>query len=193
MAKLYFRYGAMGSGKTRDLLKTHYNYIERNMNTMIIKPMVDTKGGYTIIARDNSSLKVDYLVDKQANIYNFISDHLVNSNLHCILIDEAQFLEAHHIDELTEIVDILDIPVICYGLRADFQSQLFTGSKRLFEVADSIEEIKTICDCGKKAIYNIRFINGEATFNGNQVAIDGENKVTYKSLCRKCTKKLQKR
>ena len=192
MAKLYFRYGAMNCGKTRDLIKTHYNYMERNMKTIILKPGNDTKGGGTVVSRDSASLDTDFLISKTDNIYNIIGNYLIDNNLNCILVDEAQFLEPHHIEELTDVVDILDIPVICYGLRADFQSHLFPGSQRLFELADSIEEIKTVCDCGKKATQNVRFINGIVTFDGDQVAIDGENSITYTSKCRKCVKQLKR-
>lgn len=192
MAKLYFRYGAMNCGKTRDLIKTHYNYMERNMNAIIIKPKVDVKGNDKVIARDNATLKTNFLVSENDNIYTIISNYIINNNIDCILVDEAQLLATHHVDELSDIVDLLDIPVICYGLRADFQSNLFIGSKRLFELADSIEEMKTICDCGKKATQNVRLINGKVTFEGNQVAIDGENNVAYISKCRKCMKKIKR-
>lgn len=191
MAKLYFRYGAMNSGKTRDLLKTYYNYIERDMKVIIVKPFCDTKGGDTVVSRDNSSLKVDFMIKNKDNIYTIISKYILSHNLNCILVDECQFLEEHHIDELSDVVDILDIPVICHGLRADFQNNLFPGSKRLFEISDSIEEIKTICHCGKKAICNVRYINGIPIFSGSQLAIDGEDNITYISKCRKCMKDLK--
>lgn len=189
MAKLYFRYGAMSSGKTRDLMKVYYNYQERNMNTFIMKPIIDVKGKKNIVSRDGTTLKSTKLVSKKDNVFNIIKLADSKKKISCVLVDEAQFLDAKSIDELTEVVDLLNIPVICYGLRADFRTELFPGSKRLFEVADSIEELKTVCFCGKKAIMNTRMVNGKYVFKGDQVAIDGEDKVTYNSLCRECYKK----
>jgi thymidine kinase len=191
IAKLYFRYGAMGSGKTRDLMKTYYNYTERNMRAVIMKPAIDTKGGCKICSRDGSLLPIDYLVEKGDDLFKIIKKEIKISKhpIHCILVDEAEFLEEKQIDELTDIVDYLDIPVICHGLRADFRTNLFPGSRRLFELADSIEELKTVCFCGRKATMNTRMVNGKYVFHGDQVAIDGEGSVTYNSLCRSCYKK----
>ena len=193
MAKLYFRYGAMGCGKTRDIIKVWYNYKEKGKEAIIIKPQIDTKGDNKIVSRDNSKLDADYLIKKEDNIYKIIANHVIEYNLDCILVDEAQFLERHHVEEITDVVDTLDIPVICYGLRADFQDNLFPGSEALFIYADIIEEMKTICECGDGATRNVRFLNGEVTFDGNQVAIDGEGLVTYESMCRNCRKKLVKK
>lgn len=192
MAKLYFRYGAMGCGKTRDIIKVWYNYKEKGKNAIIIKPGIDTKGNDKIVSRDNSELNTDYLIKKEDNIYDIISKHKQKYNLDCILVDEAQFLDRHHVEELTDICDDLDITVMCYGLRADFQDNLFPGSAALFAYADVIEEMKTICECMDGATRNVRFINGEPVFEGSQVAIDGKDKVTYVSMCRKCRKKLVK-
>lgn len=192
MSKLYFRYGAMSCGKTRDLLKTYYNYFERDMKPIIIKPKKDTKGEDKVLSRDNGSLKVDFLIDTFDDIYLIINQYLVNNNIDCILVDEAQFLEAKHIDQLSDVVDELDIPVLCFGLRTDFKTNLFEGSRRLFEIADNIEEIKTICHCGKKATMNVRMVDGNVTFEGEQVSIDGKDNVTYVSKCRKCRKLLRK-
>lgn len=190
MAKLYFRYGAMGCGKTRDLMKVWHNYNEKEKNVIILKPGVDSKGENKIVSRDNSELEADYIIKKNDNIYNIICNHIVNYNLDCILIDEAQFLERHHVEELTDIVDLLRITVMCYGLRADFQDNLFEGSEALFVYADLIEEMKTICSCGDGATRNVRFVNGVPTFDGEQIAIDGTQNVTYESMCRDCRKKL---
>ncbi len=191
MAKLYFRYGPMNSGKSRQLMSVYYNYKERNMETYIMKPIIDTKGNDLIVPRNSETLKVDYLVKKDDNLFNLVKN--IDRKINCILIDEAQFLEAHHIDELTDVVDYLDIPVICYGLLKDFTSHLFEGSKRLVECANSIEEIKTVCFCGNKATEVIRYVDGIATDKGEQVLIDGENKnVKYDSLCRLCKKKILK-
>lgn len=192
MAKLYFNFGAMGCGKTRDLMKVWYNYQEKGKNAIIIKPGEDTKGNEKIVSRDNGELPTDYIIKDTDNIYLTIVNHCLEYNLDCILVDEAQFLKRHHIEELTHVVDELDIPVICFGLRADFQDNLFPGSEALFIYADVINEMKTICECGEGATRNVRFINGSPVFEGNQIAIDGEANVTYVSMCRQCRKKLVK-
>lgn len=192
MAKLYFRYGAMGCGKTRDLMKVWYNYQEKGKNAIIIKPGEDTKGNDKVVSRDNGELPTDYIIRERDNIYLTIVNHCLEYNLDCILVDEAQFLKRHHIEELTHVVDELDIPVICFGLRADFQDNLFPGSEALFIYADVINEMKTICECGEGATRNVRFVNGQPVFEGSQIAIDGEADVTYISMCRKCRKKLVK-
>lgn len=191
MAKLYFRYGAMGSGKTRDLIKIYYNYKEKDMTSLIIKPKIDTKGDNTILSRDKGSLIVDYLIKETDNIYDIVKKHILINKIHCVLVEEAQFLSEANIDELAQIVDELDIPVICYGIRTDFKNKLFIGSKRLFEIADTIEEIKTVCKCGKKATCNARFVNGKSSFEGDQVLIDDKNDVKYISYCRKCYNNLK--
>lgn len=192
MAKLYFRYGAMGCGKTRDIMKVWYNYNEKGKNAIIIKPGIDTKGDNKIVSRDSSERIVDYIIRSNDNIYDIINKHRKEYNLDCILVDEAQFLTRKNVEELTDITDELNVPVICYGLRADFQDNLFPGSEALFIYADVIEEMKTICQCLDGATRNVRFINGEVIFEGEQVAIDGEDKVTYESMCRSCRKKLVK-
>ena len=192
MAKLYFNFGAMGCGKTRDLMKTWYNYQEKGKNAIIIKPGDDTKGNDKIVSRDKGELLTDYIIKDNDNIYLTIVNHCLEYNLDCILVDEAQFLKRHHIEQLTHVVDELDIPVICFGLRADFQDNLFPGSEALFIYADVINEMKTICECGQGATRNVRFINGQPVFEGSQIAIDGEADVTYISMCRKCRKRLVK-
>ena len=192
MAKLYFRYGAMGCGKTRDIIKVWYNYKEKGKDAIIIKPGIDTKGNNKIVSRDKSELNTNYLINKDDNIYDIITKHIIKYNLDCILVDEAQFLEKHHVEELTDICDVLDITVMCYGLRADFQDNLFPGSAALFAYADVIEEMKTICECMDGATRNVRFVNGKPVFSGKQIAIDGKDEVTYVSMCRKCRKKLLK-
>ncbi len=185
MAKLYFRYGAMNSGKTLDLIKTYYNYKERDLNALIIKPKIDTKGGNVIISRNGSKVPVEHLISDDEDLFEYASELLLKKHFHCILVDEVQFLKEEQIDNLGDIVDILEIPVICYGLRTDFQNKLFPGSKRLFEIADSIEENKTICMCGKKATTCVRYKNGKPVFDGEQIVIDGKEDVTYESLCRR--------
>jgi len=146
-----------------------------------------------IVPRGAEPVKVDYLIKDTDNIYGIVAMYLTEHNLDCVLVDEAQFLNEKNISELTDVVDLLEIPVICYGLREDFQGKLFPGSKALFENADSLEELKTVCECGTKAIRNIRYVNGILTYSGDQVAIDGKDDVTYVSVCRKCEKKLIRR
>ena len=184
MAKLYFRYGAMNSGKTALLLQAAHNYEEQGMNIIIGKPSKDTKGEDHLVSRIGLKRKIDYLFSADDNILKIIKN--IKKRIDCIFIDEAQFLEPKQVDQLMQIVTTLDIPVICYGLRLDFQANGFPGSTRLLEIAHKIEEMKTICVCGSKATYNARKINGKYTTRGNQVAIDGENKVTYEPICAKC-------
>lgn len=196
MAKLYFKYGPMKSGKTTDIIKTYYNYREKDMEVIIMKPGQDKKAGEYIINRALSKLKTDYVVGSEENIYMIISQHIMQHNLDCILVDEAQFLTPEQVDELSMVVDNLEIPVLCYGLRADAFSNLFPGSKRLFEISDVIEELKAICKCGDKATFNLRLnkIDGELVpvFSGEQVSIDGIDS-EYDSVCRKCYVKLRRK
>lgn len=193
MAKFYFRYGAMGCGKTRDLLKVWHSYTEKGKEAIIIKPAIDTKGGDTVISRDNNGMKADYVIDKDDNIYDIISRHIIDYNLDCVLVDEAQFLSSDHVMQLADVVDNLGITVICYGLMTDFLENFFPGSEKLFAQADIREEMKAICECGEAATRNVRFQGGMPIFTGSQVAIDGEGEITYKSMCRSCRKKLVKK
>ena len=184
MAKLYFRYGAMNSGKTALLLQAVHNYEEQGMKVLVAKPAKDTKGDMNIVSRIGLERKVDFLITPEDNVYKYVKEY--NEDIKCIFVDEAQFLEKLQVDELMQIVIKLNIPVICYGLRTDFQANGFTGSTRLLEIAHTIEEMKTICKCGKKAMYNGRMVNGKFTFDGDQIAIDGKDKVTYEALCPHC-------
>ena len=184
MAKLFFRYGAMNSGKSTNLLQVAHNYEENNMKVIIVKPKIDTKGNDKVVSRIGAERKVDLLLDNDSNIYEIVKKKYKNIN--CVLVDEAQFLDPNQIDNLMKIVVNLDIPVICYGLRTDFRTQAFPGSLRLLSIAHSLEELKTVCKCGKKAIFVGRFVNGKFTIEGDQVAIDGKDNVTYKSMCAKC-------
>ena len=187
MAKLYFRYGAMNSGKTTALIQVAHNYQERGMETLLIKPGVDSKGSTTILSRLSISRDVDLLIDKQANLYSILeAESKKRKNLQCILVDEAQFLTKSQVTQLFQFAVIINIPVICYGLRTDFLLNGFEGSKQLLLLAHSIEELKTICRCGRKALVNTRKINGKYVFKGDQVAIDGEKNVEYESLCAEC-------
>ena len=186
MSKLYFRYGAMNSGKSTHLMQVAHNYEERGMNVLIVKPLADKKGNDKLVSRLGVERKVDILVDKDDDMYEIISDISHIKDIHCILVDEVQFFKAHQIDEFLKIAVKLDIPVICYGFRTEFQMNGFEGSERLLLIAHSIEEMKTICTCGKKAVFNARKINAKYVFKGKQVAIDNIDNVEYQSLCGKC-------
>lgn len=187
MSKLYFRYGAMNSGKSTNLMQVAYNYEERGMRVLLIKPSTDKKGGDKLVSRLGVERKVDLLIDDNQNIYDEVNKWQSEKyNIDCILVDEVQFFKANQIDELFKIAVCLDIPVICYGLRTDFKMEGFEGSTRLLLLAHSIEELKTICKCGKKAILNGRKINNKFVFEGQQVAIDNVDNVEYESLCGHC-------
>lgn len=187
MSKLYFRYGAMNSGKSTNLMQVAYNYEERGMRVLLIKPSTDKKGGDKLVSRLGVERKVDLLIDDAQNIYDEVNKWQSEKyNIDCILVDEVQFFKANQIDELFKIAVCLDIPVICYGLRTDFKMEGFEGSTRLLLLAHSIEELKTICKCGKKAILNGRKINNKFVFEGQQVAIDNVDNVEYESLCGHC-------
>lgn len=187
MSKLYFRYGAMNSGKSTNLMQVAHNYEERGMRVVLIKSSTDKKGGDKLVSRLGVERKVDLLINDEQNIYEEIKKWEDNKyKIDCILVDEVQFLKSHQIDELFEIAVCLDIPVICYGLRTDFKMQGFEGSTRLLLLAHSVEELKTICKCGRKAVLNGRRINGKFVFEGEQVAIDNVDNVEYESLCGHC-------
>ena len=187
MSKLYFRYGAMNCGKSTALMQVAHNYEERGMDILLLKPSVDKKGDKKVVSRLGAERDVDSLVSKDDSIMDILEEDLQKKkNVKCILVDEAQFLEPEQVDELLFFATELDIPVICYGLRTDFKMNGFPGATRLLEIASSIEEMKTICECGKKATINARFVNGKLTNEGEQVAIDGFDNVTYQSMCPKC-------
>lgn len=187
MSKLYFRYGAMNSGKSTHLMQVAHNYEERGMKVILIKPATDKKGGDKLVSRLGVERKVDILCLEKMNIYEEIQKwQEVKFKVNCILVDEVQFMTKEQVDQLFKIAVVLDIPVICYGLRTDFMMEGFEGSTRLLLLAHSIEEMKTICKCGRKAILNGRKINGEFVFEGEQVAIDNIDNVQYESLCGHC-------
>ena len=187
MAKLYFRYGAMNSGKTTALLQVAFNYKERGMRVLILKPSIDTKGSDCIVSRLGVRCKVDQLVTPEMNIIELVrADCAAHGAPACVLCDESQFFTAEQAEQLFLVTVDLNIPVICYGLRADFMTRGFPGSTRLLELAHTIEEMTTICACGRKATCNGRKINGEYVFEGDQVAIDMQGDVEYQSLCPQC-------
>ncbi len=182
MAKLYFRYGAMNCGKTTSLLQVAHNYEEKGLKVLIMKPSIDTKGGKCIVSRLGMKRKVDVWLKPKDRIRDKI--HL--QGLSCILVDEAQFLTPDQVRDLWLVAKLSDVPVICYGLRTTFQTKFFVGSAPLMELADELEELVTICKCGAKAKFQARKVNGVFVTEGSEVAIDGENDVTYESLCGKC-------
>lgn len=183
MSKLYFKYGTMNSGKTTHLLQTYHNYIEIGKKAVITKPFIDKKGGNKIQSRVGLEKECDFIIENENSIIEYIKK---NKQIDCILIDEAQFLSKKEVDSCLKIVIEYDIPIICYGLRTDFQINLFTGSERLLAIADKIEEIKTICKCGKKSTFVLRYINNKVIFEGNQIEIDNKSEVKYVSVCAKC-------
>lgn len=202
MAKLYFRYGAMNSGKSTALLQAAFNYEERGHRVVLAKPAVDTKGDREIISRLGVTREVDFTISPEAAVREVFEQHRVRSgkvdragrDVSCLLIDEAQFLTSEQVDDLLRIALLDGIPVLAYGIRTDFQTVAFPGSRRLLEVSHSLEELKTICRCGRKAIFNGRMIGGRYVFDGDQVAIDtsagpvdgAEVEVEYESLCGVC-------
>lgn len=181
MAKLYFKYGTMGSSKTAQALITKFNYEEKDMKVLFFKPSIDNREGENVIkSRIGLSSKVNALQSTD-NIYDI---YKLKINHNVIIIDECQFLTEKQVDELVDIVIDFDIPVLCFGLKTDFTTRLFPGSKRLLEVADSIQEIKSICKCGRKATVNARLDNDKMVLKGEQVCIGGNDK--YISMCIKC-------
>ncbi len=188
MAKLYFKYGAMGSSKSAQALITRFNYEERGMKVWLIKPGTDTRDGVTAI-RSRIGLRADAdVISADGSIRKAYDQRLSEKRrTDVIIVDECQFLTPSQVDELRDLVDEEDIPVLCFGLRTDFLTHLFPGSLRLFELADSITEIKTICDCGKKATVNARISNGRVVTEGEQVLLGGND--TYLAMCHSCWKK----
>lgn len=190
MAKLYFRYGAMNSGKSTALLQAAFNYEERGQHVLLAKPEIDTKGADQISSRLGVARRVDFLIAPDADVRALVAEHAarLGGNVACLLIDEAQFLHPRQVDDLLRIVVDDGIPVLAYGIRTDFQTRAFPGSARLLELAHSLEELKTICRCGRKALFNARLVGGRFVFDGDQVAIDelSHEKVTYESMCAEC-------
>ena len=175
MAKLYFRYGAMGSSKTANAIMVQYNYTERGQKVLMVKPKLDDRdGARTVLSRcglRTECVFIEEIGDIDVKQYD------------CVIVDEAQFLTKEQVQQLVHIVDDLGVPVICYGLRADFQGNFFEGSMWLMAWADTIEEIKTICWCGRKATCNARVMNGRVVKEGDQILLGGNSQ--YVSLCRK--------
>lgn len=194
MAKLYFKYGCMGSTKSLSLITTSYQFEEKEIPHMILKPLISDKGDSGFVSSRIGVKRECVSIDTDTNIYDLIKTFIelqevkFNKKLKWILVDESQFLTEEQVNQLSYIVDDFNINVICYGLRTDFKSKLFEGSKRLFEISDTIEEIKSSCSCDSKALINARIDkNGNVLSDGEQVLIGGDDK--YVALCRKCWKK----
>ena len=194
MSKLYFRYGAMNSGKSTALLQAAFNYEERGQHVLLAKPAIDTKGDAEIVSRLGVTRRVDFTIAPHDDLYAaFQRERRGRAPVSCLLIDEAQFLTEQQVDDLLRIAILDSVPVLAYGIRTDFQTVAFPGSRRLLEIAHSLEELKTICRCGRKAVFNARKVDGEFVFAGDQVAIDtstelgaGGTHVAYESLCAAC-------
>ncbi|MDG4953611.1 thymidine kinase [Actinobacillus equuli subsp. equuli] len=183
MAKLYFYYSSMNAGKSTTLLQSSYNYQERGMNTLVYTAAIDDRYGVGKVSSRIGISQEAQLFQSESNLFDEIQRTNQEKTLHCILIDEAQFLTKTQVYQLTDVVDKLRIPVLCYGLRTDFQGELFEGSQYLLAWADELQELKTICDCGKKAHFVIRMNEkGEAVADGDQIQIGGNDK--YLSVCR---------
>ena len=189
MAKLYFRYGAMGSSKSANILMVRYNYEERGQYAVLLKPRTDNRDGeHEIQSRIGLSAPAEYVDEFLKEIAEFWDDEISEYTYHgkrvdAILVDEAQFLSPEEVDTLSDIVDFYNIPVLCYGLRTDFLNHLFPGSRRLMEIADVIDEVPTVCWCGKRAQCNTRYANGKIVREGAQIML-GSNE-SYVALCRK--------
>ncbi|TLP74316.1 thymidine kinase [Nesterenkonia sphaerica] len=206
MAKLYFRYGAMNSGKSTGLLQAAFNYEERNQRVLLAKPGLDTKGDDQIVSRLGVARSVDFLIAPDADLRALYHRHatadptgtllegLGEATPHsaaevkpvaCLLVDEAQFLTPVQVDDLLRIAVLDAVPVMAYGIRTDFRTHAFPGSARLMDLAHTLEELKTICSCGRKAVFNTRRQGDAVLFDGEQIAIDGAD-VWYESLCAGC-------
>ena len=183
MAKLYFKYGAMGSSKTAQALITKYNYEENDMHVWLIKPSADTRDGVaTLRSRIGLEAQVDVIAPDVDVYARFLGKRVHKCDV--IIVDECQFMTEKQIDQLRAIVNECNIPVLCFGLRTDFQTHLFPGSRRLMELADCIEEIKTMCDCGAKATVNARINDGYIVTEGAQVVLGGND--SYIAMCHRC-------
>ncbi|HEY0258406.1 MAG TPA: thymidine kinase [Lacisediminihabitans sp.] len=191
MAKLYFRYGAMNSGKSTAMLQAAYNYEERGQQVLLAKPSIDTRGDKGIVSRLGVTRPVDFVITPEDDVYEKFARERARVHdstgldVSCLLVDEAQFLSESQVDDLLRIAIQEGVPVLAYGIRTDFQTVAFPGSRRLLEISHSLEELKTICRCGRKAIFNTRKVDGRFVFDGDQVAID-QGEVSYESLCGAC-------
>lgn len=188
MAQLFFKYGAMQSGKSNQIIITHFNYKSQGKDCLVFSSSVDTRSGYKLVkTRTGLEVECEYIED---DIFEKVSEYIKDNKLYAILVDEAQFLSKKDVINLSKIVDKLGIPVLCYGLKSDFRNELFEGSKALLELADKLEEIKTICHyCNKKATLNMRLLDNQPINEGESIQVGDEE---YYPVCRTCyTNKLE--
>jgi len=183
MAKLYFKYGTMGSGKSLELIRSSYNYIEKNQNVLLLSSCLDDRHGKDKIASRTGVEMPCISLQRNSDIVTIFKNQNKNKKIDCVFVDESQFLTKEQVKQLTEIVDRYNTPVIAYGLRTDFRLEVFEGSKYLLSISDEIQEIKSVCHCGHKATINARIVDGKITTKGEQVQIGGNE--SYISLCRK--------
>ena len=183
MAKLYFKYGAMDSSKTAQALITKYNYEENDMHVWLMKPGTDTRDGKNVVKSRIGLRSEAQVISPDMDVYEIYRTQW-DGKVDAVIVDECQFFTIEQIDQLRTIVDDFNVPVMCFGLRTDFQTKLFPGSLRLMEVADTIQEIKTICDCGAKATVNARIIDGYIVTEGDQVFLGGND--AYIAMCHRC-------
>ena len=191
MSKLYFKYGVMGSSKSAQALMCKFNYEQVGFDVLLIKPSIDTrdKTDQKIVVRSRIGLESEWFAfDRNENLYKFVFSHNQFKPKSVVIVDEANFCTTEQINELKEVSR--HIPVLCYGLLTNFKTELFEGSKRLVEIAESLMEIKAVCECGKKATVNARFVNGNLTLDGDEVMIGGDE--TYKAMCYNCYSELKK-
>lgn len=186
MSKLFFRYGAMNSGKSTALLQVAHNYEERGQRVVLVKPAVDTKGGQHIVSRLGVSRAADIVLNSHADLQAAVNDFCLDAGrVDCVLIDEAQFLNPDQVDQALAIAVFDGTPVVAYGIRTDFLTRAFPGSQRLLEIAHKLEELKTICRCGDKAIFNARLTESGIACDGAQIMIDA-SEAEYEALCARC-------
>ena len=189
MAKLYFKYGAMGSSKTAQALMCQFNYKQKGFNVFLFKPIIDnrySKDGQSMVWSRIGLSSPCYEFDKESNFFNICEKLKIGGEKDVIIVDECQFLTKEQVNQLKDIS--LNIPVLCYGLLTNYKTELFEGSKRLVELADSLMEIKCICKCGRKATINVRLVNGKVATEGEEIMIDADE--SYESMCYKCYKDL---
>ena len=183
MAQLYYRYSTMNAGKSIEVIKIAYNYEERGKRVLVLVPSVDDRYGRGVITSRIGLQREATVINDDTNIFELFLNESVSSEIDCVLVDECQFLKKHHVQELAEIVDSCNVPVLAYGLKNDFKNELFEGSYYMLVYADKIEEVKTICWCGRKATMVARVVDGKFVKEGKQIMIGGND--MYISLCRK--------
>ncbi len=185
MKRLYFKYGVMGSSKSAQALMTAFNYRQKGYNVLLLKPSIDTREKNQVISSRIGLQEPCLVFDKTTNLFNFVRNQ---KEVQVVIVDEVQFCTKQQIDELKELT-LNDMTVLCYGLKTNFKGELFEGSKRLMELAESLQEIKAVCRCGSKATMNARVVNGKVVTSGNEIQIGGDEK--YEAMCYACYKKYQ--